>query len=272
MHEKISHERRMVVMDNDLLSVPLNTLIDVISMDFMRFENKWIRKAHGYFVNSHATENHLASYYRDEIQGKPVFYIPLSGVETLSEVTPYSMRNFNYHCFAFARLHPQKGYHFLFYQDWKDKPLYVRGIDQSQFKSTGHELMHKNSITLLGWTSQLEVLKQEILKSRFILFPSVYEPFGLALQEALSYGAICICHKNLSGHEEQIRHGKNGFLIDMAQKDWMQELDKILLTPIEELDRISLDAIRGARKGDGDRNGRLLEIIQQETFFLSEIE
>lgn len=272
MHEKIHLERRLVAMDNDLLSVPLNTLIDVISMNFMKFENKWIRKAKGYFVNSMATEAQLVSYYRDEIQGKPVFFIPLSGVEETSEITPYSQRNFEYAFFTFARLHPQKGYHFLFYQNWKDKPLFVRGVDKTHIKQMGHDLLDKNSITLLGWTSQMDALKQDILKSRFIIFPSIYEPFGLALQEALSFGAICICHKNQSGHEEQVRHGENGFLIDMGQKDWLQELDKIMLIPMKELERISLNAMKGTRKGDRERNKRLQEIIQQETFFHSEIE
>jgi glycosyltransferase involved in cell wall biosynthesis len=270
MHEKIHLERRLVAMDNDLLTIPLNTMIDVISMNFMKFENKWIRQAKGYFVNSKASETHIKSYYRDEIQGKPVYFIPLSGVEEAAEVTPYSQRNFEYPFFAFARLHPQKGYHFLFYQNWKDKPLFVRGVDPTHIKPTGHGLLQKNSITILGWTSQLETLKQDILKSRFVLFPSIYEPFGLALQEALSFGAICICHKNNSGHEEQVRHGENGFLIDMGQKDWMLELDKLMLTPMEELDKISLNAMKGTRKGDGERNKVLRATIQQETFFLSE--
>ena len=272
MHERIHQERRLVAMDNDFLVIPLNTLIDVMSLDFMKFENKWIRKAQGYFVNSKATESHLAAYYREEIAGKPVFHVPLSGVESTLEISSYSQRNFEYYYFTFGRLHPQKGYHFLFYRDWKDRPLYVRGVERNHIKSSGHDLMKTNSITLLGWTSQLEILKQDILKSRFVLFPSIYEPFGLSLQEALSYGAICICHKNHSGHEEQIKHGENGFLIDMGQNDWMKELDKISEIPMDELDRISANAMNSTRKGDSERNQKLLEITQKESFFLSKIE
>jgi hypothetical protein len=61
----------------------------------------------------------------------------------------------------------------------------------------------------------------------------------------------------------------NGYLIDMSRPDWMKALDEIMAKPVEELELISRAAMKSTRRGDSERNQKLEQLIQQQSFFLS---
>jgi len=56
----------------------------------------------------------------------------------------------------------------------------------------------------------------EILKDvKYCVFPSIYEPYGLALNEAMSMGKICIVSNDVTGMREQVDNfGNNGIIFD----------------------------------------------------------
>lgn len=53
---------------------------------------------------------------------------------------------------------------------------------------------------------------QVLSQAKYQVFPSIYEPWGLSLNEALASGKICIASP-AGGHVEQIKDGSNGFLV-----------------------------------------------------------
>lgn len=66
-------------------------------------------------------------------------------------------------------------------------------------------------IKMFGRLSDEEKMKA-LQAAEYMVFPSVYEPYGLALNEGLATGKICIA-SDLGGHKEQIKNKKNGILV-----------------------------------------------------------
>jgi glycosyltransferase involved in cell wall biosynthesis len=59
--------------------------------------------------------------------------------------------------------------------------------------------------------------KMEAIKNaKYMVFPSLYEPWGLSLNEGLASGKICVASMT-SGHFEQIKDKKNGIFAKPGQ-------------------------------------------------------
>ncbi len=269
LHDSILKTSKLQKFDGVFFKNAITSMIDLMSFSFLRFENSWIKVSGAYVTNSKITSEHLKKYYKDQIENKTIFHIPLPGAAEKKDLSEYSQRKFKYDIYTFARVHPQKGFHFILNNDWSKTGLTIRGLDINLLTSEGEAFLAQKNITNLNWTNSQSQLERDILSSRFILFPSIYEPFGLALQEALSLGAICICHKNNSGHEEQITHGINGFLVDMESEDWILIFEELKQMETSKLDEISLNAIKSANFGDTNRNQSFRAFIQQQNSALS---
>ena len=145
-------------------------------------------------------------------------------------------------------------------------PIHFRGFDPRIIPKESQSTLSEKNLIILPWIDESELLAQEISKAKVMLFPSIYEPWGLSLQEGLSMGKICVANRSQSGHEEQIVDGENGFLLDMNDFQWEIELMNILQKSPEELERISKNAKNSTVVGHEARLKSLaLVLIEFET-------
>lgn len=243
---------------------PVATVIGMQEFRFLKFESRFILKASQYVINSQNSGTYLRHLYKDECGQKPMHYIPVASV--LPESNGSHEKTMD--VYTFGRFHPQKGLHLLIKENWASHPLYMRGLEEAALTEEGIRLLEKNHITPLPWAWDSVILTKDLLQSKIVIFPAIYEPWGLALQEALSLGCICVAHKNHSGHEEQIEDGINGFLVDMNSPGWITKIDEILSLNDAEKKRISEAAKASSKmsyKSRTDEWIKLLKKITQET-------
>lgn len=81
--------------------------------------------------------------------------------------------------------------------------LILRG--EGKFKNLIFEYINKhqlsNSVTIIDWTSDSEVIKKDLLNIHVYVLPSYYEPFGLSILEAISMCVPSIIPNNYGGLE-----------------------------------------------------------------------
>jgi glycosyltransferase involved in cell wall biosynthesis len=123
----------------------------------------------------------------------------------------------------FGRLDAQKGINYLirdFVENpdaYRDNPPLIAGdgtMDNQIVKADFFD----HFVEYRGPLKQTDLW--EMLKGvKYCVFPSIYEPYGLALNEALAMGKICLVHNVDSGHLEQMRHGEelNGLVFDCTK-------------------------------------------------------
>jgi glycosyltransferase involved in cell wall biosynthesis len=227
-------------------------------LSFVKFEARLMKRATRFIVNSQTTLASLENSYQDVCGGKKINYVPVSSELELSEDIPVVAGSGLY---FHGRFHPQKGLHFLINEKWHDLPLTIRGLEDGYLTQNTLDLFKKQGITPLPWTSNSKIIRQELLAHEVILFPSIYEPWGLSLQEALSLGKICIAHFSQSGHEEQIVDGENGFLIDFSSSDFKQKILEIYSLPASVKVTISANAKKRSHLGHGARNKVLKDLL-----------
>ncbi len=117
----------------------------------------------------------------------------------------------------FGRLTAQKGTKLLL-QNFLEREEELKKLGLTlEIMGDGDMLEDVARLHFLGKLNYLGLVvdknkKREIIaQAKYCVFPSVYEPYGLALNEALAMGKVCIATK-VGGHMEQIRHGHNGVL------------------------------------------------------------
>lgn len=223
----------------ELLRVPLELQVQVYSFGFLPYEKSLMAKADGFIAYSENSVADLRLSYEYETAGKPVHRLFLMSADADAGTSDGD------YLYAFSRLHWQKGIHLLL-RTW-ETPLLIRGVDDKVLKPNARESLRRRNILLGDWEANDRVLTDEMSRARACLFPSLYEPWGLALTEAMAHGKLVIANRNLSGHEEQIDDGVNGFLRDFGRADLVEEVQRILGRPAEELRKITLAAQVKAR-------------------------
>ena len=86
-------------------------------------------------------------------------------------------------------------------------------------------------IRLLGFQNQSELPKFYDICDVFVL-PSIFEPWGLVINEAMNAGRAVITSDQVGCSADLVHHGKNGFLYKACDVDNLYQcLEKVLNTP-----------------------------------------
>lgn len=257
--ESLSRYKDMHIIDtitgkNFILSLHMQHL------SFVRFEAKLMKMASRFLVNSQNSFQFLLNSYQDVCNDKQIDYIPVSSELLGDDIESDAMipKSLYFH----GRCHPQKGLHFLINEKWHDMSLTIRGFEEKYLSEESLSILNRQGIKALPWTSDSKIIRKELLEHEIILFPSIYEPWGLSLQEALALGKICICHYSKSGHEEQIIDGVNGFLIDYSQKDFKERIKEICNLPDVKKMEIRNNAKKMSHLGHEKRIQALVELLK----------
>ena len=114
--------------------------------------------------------------------------------------------NKNNHIFTAARFVPKKGLKLLFeaYQQDTDFALLIAGGNENELESLQLEI--KNGISLLGELNPEDVAKQ-LATSKITVIPSITEPYGIIVAEAICCGSPVVA-TNVGGIPEVIALAK----------------------------------------------------------------
>jgi glycosyltransferase involved in cell wall biosynthesis len=271
-----------IVYDVHLLQRPLfeeiNKSKDILSFDktlnlytvamlkgdmlrMLKQEAIWLRKAQRFIVNSKNSFDYLNSHYSFESKDKKIYHIPVS---TQLELPDLNMENSfveKIPLYYFGRFHPQKGLHFLFNEKWLDYPISMRGIRPSLLTPEVLTKTEERGIFIHPWNFSHKVLAEGLSSAQNVIFPSLYEPWGLSLQESLALGKFCIAHKH-SGHSEQIIHKENGWLINMHEPNWKEQLIEAIQLKSEDRQRIQKNAKESSCFGHNQRDQQFIRMLE----------
>ncbi|WP_343310707.1 glycosyltransferase family 4 protein [Bacillus atrophaeus] len=146
--------------------------------------------------------------------------------------------------FSFGRFVPEKGFHHLiqvFSLLKKRHPglklvLAGEGPSLASYTKQAETLGLKQSVVFLPFLSQAE--KQGWLsRCELAVFPSLYEPFGLAAQESMERGVPTVV-SNKGGWLDYAHHNKTAFVADFTQETEAAETINGLLIDRKRLSRV----------------------------------
>ncbi len=257
LHHELEKNKKYLRLD-ELTKFPMSNVIRLDKAIYCRHEFSWLKKSSAYICNSSNTENYLLTYYAKACADKKKFIVPVTS-EITKKKTKYLQKDYPF--YIFSRWHPVKGYHLVLFDSWAPLSLTIRGCSKSAFLEESFGKLSKNNISFLKWSDDNSNLVKELQSSEVVIFPAIYEPYGLALQEAMSLGCLCVAHKNNSGHEEQLIDGENGFLIDMERPDYQKRLFEIYYLDEVEKNRIRNNAINTRKPTIKDRAVKLNKVF-----------
>jgi glycosyltransferase involved in cell wall biosynthesis len=146
--------------------------------------------------------------------------------------------------------------------------IYLGLIGDGELFQTIEDLCKKNlpedKYKLYGWIKDRNDLLKIVSDYDFLIFPSKQgEGLGLVIVEAISQGLVVLATK-CGGPEEIIEDNKNGFLIDLDEKDLIKRfVEKIefLINNPQEFEKISKNNIEKAKNWTMEK---FLEIQRKE--------
>jgi glycosyltransferase involved in cell wall biosynthesis len=153
-----------------------------------------------------------------------------------------------------GRLVPAKGIVFLL-QSWERLPEKIRDewtllfIGSGPLASLLEETMADSSdgeIVQLPAVQPAELIPYYAASS-LLIFPSLSDPWGLVVNEALACGLPVLCSRLAGCADDLIQPGRNGWLVDPTDP---ADLYRAL---VETLSRLDLEALRGAALETAER-------------------
>lgn len=212
---------------------------------FQVWEKLGFEKAETIIANSNFIEQEIISLYPE--YADKVIAIPL-GVDK-SFWTP-SINLESKKILYFGRLDEQKNMtEFLqaivkYSKTLKEAGLELLIAGRGAYRANVCELHYDGDVVYLGELDK-QKLKEVLSGVKYCVYPSMYEPYGLALNEGLASGKVCIA-EDVGGHCEQVQDSKNGFLVDNPEAMFelilaLEDYDK------KRLQKICENAVKSAR-------------------------
>ena len=186
------------------------------------YKNKMIKHCDYIFV----TTLHLKNYFSSYGYGKNIFLFP-NMTSIKKEYLAPMFRN-PIVIGTYGRFVKKKGFH-IFLEAIKilrASGLNIKGIvggsgeEDQNLKKLCSELYLNSHVNFVGWISNRDKFFQDI---DIFCMPSLHEPFGISLIEAMSYSKPVVSSMS-EGPSEIIKHNQNGLLAtindaqDLAQK------------------------------------------------------
>ncbi|MEK6954537.1 MAG: glycosyltransferase family 4 protein [Candidatus Micrarchaeota archaeon] len=130
-------------------------------------------------------------------------------------------------------------------RSWKLRLVGPDGGDMLELKALAKKLGISNKVAFEGEVTDKKLL--DLLDdSEIFVLPSEYEPFGIALVEAMARGKACIAI-NAGGPREIITNGKNGILANYDENSLSAALDR-LIASARLRKTLGLNAKKAAKK------------------------
>ena len=156
-----------------------------------------------------------------------------------------------------GRLHPQKGYDFLFaawalvirkYPDWH-LDIYG-GVDGNEGKEYYQQLADNNGVgAFVSLNAPVRNIVDKYVESSFYVMPSKTEGFPLVLVEAMACGLPCVSYDCDCGPREIITHGEDGLLVDkVGDVQGLAEAMVYMIEHPEERKRMGQNAARNVQR------------------------
>lgn len=211
-------------------------------------------------TNSYFTRNEVLKYYGDSIDCD-VIALQL-GVNM--DEWHYSPQNDTCEIGYYGRLAPQKGVNLII--DQLSNSAY-HSDKTVQFAGSGplisELLKSQQDLSSVNYCGNLNAddIKLFLKPLKWILIPSVYEPWGQVLTECLAMGKICLISSYKSGLTEQISHGVNGFHIDFNNQSFLDFIEEMENNGTD-FDLISSNARKSA-KNINDHIGGMLNFLER---------
>lgn len=127
------------------------------------------------------------------------------------------------------------------YPDWGVK-IYGEGPLENKLRKQVRKLGLEDSVKLVGYTPKIF---DEYLKAEFMVHPSEFEGFGLAVGEAMVHGLPVIGFADCTGLNSFVKDGVNGKLVE-PKPDPVRNLAKAMSDMIEDdktRDRLAKNAV-----------------------------
>lgn len=184
----------------------------------------------------------IKSFYDRRLQDKiDIIENPIDDVALYKQIENKEIKKENT-IISIGRLEPQKDFETLIkafakihykYPDWKVK-IFGIGDMQKQLENLAIKCNVKDSVIFSGRT---ETPFYELKKSKIFVLSTHYEGFPNALCEAMEAGLICIASDCVSGPNELIQNGINGWLFPVGDDIKLSEL---LIESIDSVEDIKM--------------------------------
>jgi len=153
-----------------------------------------------------------------------------------------------------GRLETIKGIQFLFeaYQyinkELKDTSVLIVGSGsyESNLKEYCRQKGLLDNVIFAGYKQPDELLRYYALAD-ILVFPTLWDQFGLVVIEALASGLPVICSQFAGSAEDLIKEGSNGFIIDPHDTKKMADLLSKVLTDNDLLRKLKLGALESIK-------------------------
>jgi glycosyltransferase involved in cell wall biosynthesis len=195
-----------------------------------------VRQTKNFICNSKSTAYDLKRYYEAETNGKRIDVVQL-GVN--KDSFQYQSLPETKKVMYFGRLSAQKGVYYITkdiaqnYKRYQENPIIMAGEGELE-SGILKAWFYDKTVEWVGNLSKKDLI-EKLKEVKYCIFPSIYEPWCLALNEALAMGKICIVQEGQTGMTEQVIQGVNGFHFDFVNESIIDFIDHLETMDLKDI-------------------------------------